>query len=322
MRQIAVAAVVAAVLLIVGVVVLLRHDAVKPLSLGIASGDVSALQAFRDQTGVRARIYVWYQAWEGSPAFDAERASSASDGGALPMLTWEPWSPGAGTEQGQYALERIAAGDHDPYIAAFARGVRDWGGTLALRFAHELNAPHYPWSVGRNGNTPEAARAAWAHVREVFASQGAHNVVWVWCVNVHSPSTVPYEELFPGDDLVDWVALDGYNGGDVLPWGGWRSPAEIFGSSVRDLQELSDRPLAITEVASVEQGGDKAAWIAELFSFAQSVDVRALIWFDLAKEADWRIASSPASATAFRRQAAVEGRGASPPLPDRLEDPP
>ena len=315
-------AVVAVVVLIGGLVAFLRHDHVAPISVGIASDDVGALQAYRYQTGVRARIYVWYQAWEGSPTFDAERASAASAEGALPMLTWEPWAPGGGTEQGRYALDRIAAGDHDAYIAAFARGVRDWGGTLALRFAHELNAPHYPWSVGRNGNEPKAARTAWAHVRDVFESQGARNVVWVWSVNVHSRGTVPYEELFPGDDLVDWVALDGYNGGDVLPWGGWRSPAEIFGSSVRDLKELSDRPLAITEVASAEQGGDKAAWIAELFTFAEAVDVRALIWFDLAKEADWRIASSPASATAFRREATVEGRLASPPLPDRLENPP
>ncbi len=316
MRRVAAAAVVVLLALAFAVV---QRDATEPIALGVASGEASAVAAFRQTTGARPHIYVWYQAWEGSPSFDAERASAVSADGALPMLTWEPWAPGAGTEQPAYALDRIVAGDYDPYIRAFARDVRDWDGVLALRFAHELNAPHYPWSVGVNGNTAGDARTAWAHVREIFEREGARNVVWVWCVNVHAEGTEPYEDLFPGDDLVDWAALDGYNGGDALPWGGWRSPSEVFAASVKDLKELSDRPLVITETASAEQGGDKAAWIRELFAFAESEGIRALVWFDVAKEADWRIDSSPASAAAFRREASVDDRLGAPPLPDGLE---
>jgi hypothetical protein len=38
------------------------------------------------------------------------------------------------------------------------------------------------------------------------------------------------------------------------------SPEELFGTSILDLTELTDRPLAIT-VGFVEQGGDKSQWI-------------------------------------------------------------
>lgn len=315
---VAAAVVIAAAAVVIAAAFALWPDDDEPLALGVATGDLTALDEFRQHTGVRPRIYVWYQAWDGSPPFDAGQATAASAQGALPMLTWEPWAPGAGNEQPRYALERIVAGDHDAYITAFARQVRAWDRPLAMRFAHELNASHYPWSVGRNGNTAEEARAAWAHVRGIFDREQAHKVVWVWSVNVHGADTASYATLFPGDELVDWVALDGYNGGDVLPWGGWQSPADIFGDSAQDLRELSDRPLAITEVASAEEGGDKAAWIRQLFAFAQSADVRALVWFDEDKEADWRIASSPAASAAFRREAEKASLG-PPPLPERIE---
>jgi hypothetical protein len=104
-----------------------------------------------------------------------------------------------------------------------------------VRFAHERNAPHYPRSVGVNGNTAEHAVAAWRHVREVFATVGA-DVVWVWSVNVSGDDTVTYDELFPGDDEVDWLGLDGYNGGSALLWGGWHSPKELLGEDVEALR--------------------------------------------------------------------------------------
>jgi mannan endo-1,4-beta-mannosidase len=131
---------------------------------------------------------------------------------------------------------------------------------------------------------------------------------------VHAPGYADYAPLYPGDRAVDWVAVDGYNGGDALPWGGWRSPEEVFGDSLADLQDLTDRPLAITEVASAEQGGDKAAWIADLFGLALRRGIRVLIWFDYQKETDWRVQSSPTSAAAFRREATVPGRLGPPPL--------
>jgi hypothetical protein len=287
----------------------------RPLALGVAADDLQAVDSFAVAAGAPAGVYQWYQGWAGTPEFDATKAAAADARGALPLLTWEPWTPGAGADQPEYALARIADGTHDAYITAFARQVRLWGGRLGLRFLHEMNAPFYPWGAGVNGNTSAASVAAWNHVRGIFHREGADNVIWVWCVNVHEPGYADYASLYPGDEAVDWVAVDGYNGGEALPWGGWRTPRQIFGASVAALRELTDRPLAITETASAEQGGDKSAWIRELFEFVASEDIRVLVWFQYAKETDWRIESSPAAAGAFREQAAVPGRVGPPPLP-------
>jgi hypothetical protein len=286
-----------------------------PLTLGVAADDVGALDRFAATSGAPVGVYQWYQAWEGAPLFDVKRADAARERDILPLLTWEPWKPGGGVDQPQYSLARISDGSHDAYITAFARQVRDWGGQLGLRFLHELNAPFNPWGAGVNGNTPDEAVAAWNHVRQIFNTEGAHNIMWVWCVNVHAPGYADYTSLYPGDDAVDWVAVDGYNGGDALPWGGWRSAQEVFGESLASLHELTDRPLAITEVASAEQGGDKATWINGLFNLALDQDVRVIIWFEYNKETDWRIESSASAAAAIRREATVPGRLGPPPLP-------
>src|SRR5664280_1195181 len=284
-----------------------------PLTVGVAADHVTDLDRFARTTGAQIGIYEWYQAWEGAPPFDAARASSAVGRSALPMLTWEPWAPGGGSAQPRYALARIADGSYDPYISDFAGQVRAWGGVIALRFAHELNGNWYPWGSGVNGNTAEEAVAAWNHVRAVFAAQRTSNVLWVWCVNVQGAGAAALKSLYPGDGAVDWVALDGYNGGTALPWGGWLTPTQIFGSTLRAVRQLTRHPVVISEVASAEQGGDKAAWIQALFTLARKARVRAVIWFEYNKETDWRLLSNSHAADAFRQQVTARGRLGPPP---------
>jgi hypothetical protein len=273
--------------------------------LGVATETPGTADDFATAIGRRPAVRQWYQAWSGEPPFESGRASAVRDRGALPVVTWEPWEPGGGVRQPRYALRTIAGGEHDDYVARFARQVREFGGPVGLRVLHELNAPFYPWGAPVNGNSPADAVAAWLHLRAVFRAEGACDVIWIWCVNAPTPGDVPYDELYPGDTAVDWVALDGYNGGVDLPWGGWRTPEQLFADPVRRLRRLSGRPLALTEVASAEGGGDKAEWIGQLFAFAGGAGLHAVIWFDERKEADWRASSSPAAGAAMRRAAAA-----------------
>jgi hypothetical protein len=287
----------------------------RQLTLGVASDSVSDVGTFATTAGAKVGIYEWYQAWSGSPAFGAGVATAAVAHGAVPMLTWEPWDPTAGTRQPLYSLARIVNGYYDGYIAGFARQVRAWGGVLALRFLQELNGNWYPWGLGVDGNSAKEAVAAWNHVHTIFAAQGATNVVWVWCANASRPGTESFASLYPGDATVGWVALDGYNAGSALDWGGWLTPSEIFGSSTEAMQKLTRRPLIIAETGSAERGGSKAAWIRALFPFLKRSHIRALVWFDYNKETDWRIASSASSAAAFREEAGASGLLGSPPIP-------
>jgi len=57
----------------------------------------------------------------------------------------------------------------------------------------------------------------------------------------------------------------------------------------------------IGEMSSAESGGDKASWISNGYAslLADMPAVRAVTWFDLVKETDWRVASGPAALAAW-----------------------
>jgi hypothetical protein len=271
-----------------------------------APWNISRLDQFSSEVGRRPAIVMWYQDWA-DPAgmsFRTELVDSVRERGATPLITWEPWDYRGGIDQPAFALRNIANGQHDTHITSWARAAAEWGHRLYVRFAHEMNASYYPWSVGANGNTAADYVAAWRHVVQLFRDAGASNVRWVWSPNIAYAGTTPFDSVFPGDPYVDWVALDGYNGGSALPWGGWISFTTLFGPSYDALTTLSARPVMVAEVASVEAGGSKAAWIEDAFLHAipeRFPRVRAAVWFDANKEADWRVASSETSLAAFRR---------------------
>jgi beta-mannanase len=110
-------------------------------------------------------------------------------------------------------------------------------------------------------------------------------------------------EYYPGDDYVDWTCVDGYNWGSTNG-GGWQSFHDVFEDIYATLA-TKNKPILIGEMASTEEGGDKAAWIDAIVPALQNDFplIKALVWFDIDKETDWRISSSPASEAAFVRMA-------------------
>jgi Glycosyl hydrolase family 26 len=231
--------------------------------------------------------------------------TSIAAAGATPVLTLEPWVPDAGVDQSSYALARIAAGDHDAALRRWAAELQAWNSPVLLRFAHEMNATWYPWSVGVNGNTAADYLAAWNHLHDIFTDSGADQVSFVWAPNVPYPGdTVDMAAVFPGPDAVDVLGVDGYN------WGAgdgqeWQSPADLFGPALATLNELpGDLPILLTETASAEgaeSGVAKAAWITEFTEFAAHADgVTGFLWFQAQKERDWRFNSTQQAEAAFR----------------------
>ncbi|MCU1283298.1 MAG: hypothetical protein JWM53_6844, partial [bacterium] len=105
------------------------------------------------------------------------------------------------------------------------------------------------------------------------------------------------------DAYVDWVGLDAYNWGTSSSCCTWQS----FGELVTDLYNdyAGKKPLIVPETSSAEVGGNKAAWIADLQQQLEThfTAIKAVIWFDINKETDWRIASSPPTLAAYKAMA-------------------
>lgn len=264
--------------------------------------DLREVDAFERAAQRHAGIVMWFADFAG-PVFDPAQARAVAARGAVPEVSWEPWDASRlGARQPRYALRTIIAGEHDAVIRRWARAIAVYEGPLRLRFAHEMNGRWYPWAERVNGNRDGEYVQAWRHVRSIFREEGATNVRWIWAPVAGG---IP-RRLFPGEREVDVVGLSGFNGGDLVFKQRWRSFEAAFAEPLARLHDLAPRrPVEIAEIASTEQGGSKAAWIRELFDgLRKRPYVRSLVWFELRKETDWRIESSPAAREAFAAGAA------------------
>ena len=270
----------------------------------VPSLDITQVAAFEADAQKPVAILMWYQQWgmtDGSQYFQPAWMSEVRAHGSIPLVTWEPWDPSKGVDQPSYSLEQIINGSFDPYIAKWAQDSKGWGHPYFLRFAQEMNGNWYPWAEQVNGNAAGQFALAWKHVYSIFMAQGINNVTWVWSPNIDYPGSTPLGELYPGDASVDWVGMDGYNWGTV---GGhvWQTYSSIFQPTYTEILEMTSKPVMIAEMASAEQGGNKASWITDAFTTQLPENfpsIRAVIWFNENKETDWRIESSQAAQNAF-----------------------
>jgi hypothetical protein len=252
--------------------------------LGIYYG--AGTQAETDaRIGRTPQIHLVYYAWTDDWTQGAKADLQA---GRIPLVNWEP----DGID-----FNRIVDGSLDATINARANGAKALNGRFFLDFAAEMNGDE-AWS----GNNAPLYVSAFKHIHDLFTAAGATNVIWAWCPNVTdtngtNDTTMDY---YPGDAYVDWTGVDGYN------WGGgdWQSFQQVF-ANIYPLLAAKKKPIIVGEMASAEQGGDKAAWIDAMIPTlkAQYPLFKAVVWFDINKENDWRINSSAAALTAFARMA-------------------
>ena len=271
--------------------------------------DLGPLRALEAEIGREFDIAHWYTSWD--HAYDPVPVDDVLAHGRIPLISWQPH---------HQTVQDIAAGHHDDYVRTWARAAATANGTIYLRPFPEMNGNWTPW----NGD-PTALRAAWRHIHHLFQQEGATNVRWVFSPNVTDEprtTTNQLENYYPGHDVVDILALDGYNWGDTRPHIGWRDFDTIFHTAYQRITQLGEQPIWITEVASAEAGGAKGAWIREMLGTRTFPRLRAIVWFNEDKETDWRLESSQASLEAFRSWFAagvpvVAGLAAEAPTPHR-----
>ena len=283
--------------------------------------DFTPVDDFTAAARHQPQVMLFSSGWA-TDTFDRTLFEAISGRGMLPMLAWEPWDyrldeaarkKGATrgkidrirSNQPDYRLSRIARGDFDEYLRSWAEGIKALEHPVAIRFAHEMNGDWYPWCETANGNRPGDYVKAWRHIHDLFEAAGATNVIWVWSPNTRWDGSTPkLARLYPGDEYVDWVGLSGYYG--MGAFSKYRSFDAIFEDTIKEIRTFSGKPLVITETGAADTRGRKAEWITETFrSLPQHEEIIGLIWFEVTKEQDWRIFSSPAVATAFAQAVAA-----------------
>jgi hypothetical protein len=246
--------------------------------------------------------YVHWGSSYGSFSASRDELTATVNHGSLPMVTWMS-DDGTTNNTQPYDLRTIAAGGQDDYVRSWADGLKTLGARVMVRLDSEMNGfwmPYAPY-FHNDGTTAADFVAMWRHVHDIFTAEGVTNVVWVWSPNVEYGGVQPMRPLYPGDRYVDVMAVDGYNWGNTNGKR-WQTFSQIFDHTISVMEGITGRPLMLGETGSSEVGGSKAAWISDMFDqIAYRGDIHGFIWFDIVKETDWRIGSSPSSAAAFAR---------------------
>jgi hypothetical protein len=243
--------------------------------------------------------------------------------GVAPMVSLEPtWhgSPSGGL------LDLIASGRADGRIARVGRDLASMGnGPILIELAAEMNASFAaPWQAAANGDqaAPPAFVRAWRHIVDVMRAAGAHNARWVFAPSAGNTYThrhtgpqhwAWYGHWYAGDAYVDYLGLHAFN--NAREQGAWVPFIELVTGDAADrmLNDMIDRfpgrRIILGELATSEHPGyaqAKARWIADAYTrMRRCPAIAGAVWFDMDKEADWRIDSSPTSSTAY--EAMVRG---------------
>lgn len=279
--------------------------------------EISALDSYSRYSDKKPAILMWYQPWDKKQPreFDPAAVVAVYQRGAIPMVTWEPWNPGKDANKLQdpanqptYRLKNIINGKFDGYIRRFARSVKSVRGPVMIRLMHEMNGDWYPWSGTANGNRPKEFVKAWRHVHDLFKKEGATNVTWVWSINHESSpagSYNSYSVYYPGDAYVDWVSISGFNWGTSSPGTRWHTLTYWYAKPMAYLKSTG-KPIVVSEFATVEQGGDKGAWIRDAYKRFRTdyPAVKAVIYYNKREWQggaiqDWRINTSKSSREAY-----------------------
>ncbi|HKP98646.1 MAG TPA: glycosyl hydrolase [Fibrobacteria bacterium] len=202
--------------------------------------------------------------------------------GCIPFVTLDPkvWDERDMKSQRPF-IALINSGQFDDTLNALAGTLRDFGKPVMLRFAHERNGDWYPYSGAFSGggadadgnglaDGPQNYVRAWRRVHDLFAGQGAVNLVWVFCPNAESFPKADWNRPFryyPGSAYVDLIAVDSYESPDKAE----QSLEEVVGEYVNEMglhfESMEGRPgeglkpFGMSEFGTYRRdSGSKADW--------------------------------------------------------------
>lgn len=306
--------------------------------------DQETWNKFENNTGKKVSILHYGQPapWVGvgSTNFYGDVAKKVTNRGAIPLISMST-TLADGETATPYA--DIINGKYDTQIRTWAQNVKNttnWGKPFFLRLNWEMNGNWWDYNRKAREN-PKAFVDMWRHFHNVATSAGATNISWVWCPNILFSDTTPtggsyMQELYPGNDYVDWTCLDGYNYPHKAL--GNSSFTQIFKDSYDKVNNLSlprdsngnliaggkPKPMMIAETGSSEEvdepdplktpcvgsGPAKPNWITNTLKTDLPINfpnIKALVWFNWCEpqsshqNADtWAIESSPESQAAFK----------------------
>ncbi len=292
-------------------------DHYKKIALGFAVWDPTypatgnQFQNYQTAVGSLPNFVEFYQdPWGGEPLYFGNQLQLLTQTNHTnAIISW-------GTNA--ISLDSILAGQQSANLNSAIALAKAWPGTLYIRLDWEMNGSWSQWNPANTaqpaGETPATFVKMWRYVVKKFRAAGANNVKWVWAPNIDGGSR-PMAPYWPGADYVNYVGLDGYNYGYYE--GSWQTPQQVFAGSYNELEQITHKPVIITETSSIEanaaeaaDGYSKAQWMQQLSAYLPTLgNIAGLCWFDQpaplsssdGKNVDMSVNSSAASLAAWKQ---------------------
>jgi hypothetical protein len=271
-----------------------------------------ALAAFEDKTDRTQAVYHSYR--RGTELFPTETDVKLARDPANPRLLFINWKPTGAT------WREIADGDRDTdaYLDRLAAHIKETFNEPFFFTVHHEPENDVDERAG-SGRTAEDYAAMFRYVVNRLRGDGVTNLVSTMVFMAYVPWNVKpwFGDLYPGDDVVDWVAWDvyahsepgGYGYGDFAEMMNRTSGSEPDwpGFYAYAAERFSDKPLMVSEWGvwySDRDPGHMAEFYESVGKQIQSFPrVKAMVYFDTPRDQagrDSRIDRTSAGLAAYR----------------------
>ncbi len=243
-----------------------------------------ALKQFESATGRPADVlHAYHRGDEMFPTAD----EIATVSGPRKRILFANWKVAWGT-----TWANVAAGGEDARIDKAAARLKAFPGKMFLALHHE---PENDVNPNGGGMTAKDYAAMFRHTVKRLRADGVTNVVFVMVYMAYEPWCVQpwFTDLWPGDDVVDWVGMDpylfakpgGYGHGDFAYLVNRTSnPQKWPGFYTWVTRTHGNKPLMVAEWGVYEYPADpeQKAWIFSTVAeqIGQFPRIKALVYFD------------------------------------------
>ncbi len=194
----------------------------------------------------------------------------------------------AGLDSAKNPNLEVIDGLWDDQIRKYARAFKEFSHPILLRINNEMNTDWCSYSGVVTLQDADIYKMVYGRIFRIFQEEGVNNVIWIFNPqygNYPPASFNHYMNYYPGNDKVQLLGVTKYNTGTYYN--------EVFGETWDDFkpsfdalnalysQDFPEVPWIVTEFASSSYGGDKAAWMEEMFThIGDYPNIKAAVWFN------------------------------------------
>ncbi len=183
----------------------------------------------------------------------------------------------------------IYRGKMDDQLRQWAKAAAEFGHPFLFRLNNEMNSDWTSYGGVVNMADPAIFTAVWQRIYRIFEEEGVDNCIWVYNPNDRQAPPSDWNNslaYYPGNEYAQMIGVTGYNNGTYYTqWAEeWREFDVIYDLIWEEYHpHFSQFPWIITEFASSGIGGDKVAWINNMFDHIGNYpNIRMAVWFSFA----------------------------------------